>query len=67
MRRPSSGCSHAHGEIISDFLVLALPFEAMGKLLPQMPPAEGADELARRLSGRSTGRSAACICGLTAR
>jgi zeta-carotene desaturase len=33
------------GAVISDFLLLALPFEAMGKLLPQMPPAEGADAL----------------------
>jgi squalene-associated FAD-dependent desaturase len=33
------------GEIISDFLVLALPFEATANLIPRMPPAEGADEL----------------------
>lgn len=36
----------------SDFLVLALPFEATVKLLPQMPPAEGASALAQRLSHR---------------
>jgi zeta-carotene desaturase len=36
----------------SDFLVLALPFEATAKLLPQMPPAEGANALAQRLSHR---------------
>ena len=37
------------GEIFSDFLVLALPFEAMAKLLPRMPPAEGADALAAKI------------------
>jgi zeta-carotene desaturase len=36
----------------SDFLVLAVPFEAVAKLLPQMPPAETAAELAQRLSYR---------------
>jgi zeta-carotene desaturase len=36
----------------SDFLVLALPFEATAKLLPHMPPAEGANALAQRLSYR---------------
>ena len=35
--------------LTSDFVVLALPFEAMAKLLPRMPPAEGADLLARQL------------------
>jgi squalene-associated FAD-dependent desaturase len=33
------------GDVVSDFLVLALPFEAMAKLIPRMPPAEGADAL----------------------
>lgn len=33
------------GEVVSDFLILALPFEATAKLLPSMPPAEGADRL----------------------
>ncbi len=33
----------------SDFLLFALPFEAMAKLLPQMPPAAGANALARQL------------------
>lgn len=33
------------GELLSDFLVLALPFEATEKLLPHLPPAEGADAL----------------------
>ncbi|HEY1984136.1 MAG TPA: hydroxysqualene dehydroxylase HpnE [Terracidiphilus sp.] len=33
------------GELTSDYIVLALPFEAMGTLLPHMPAAEGAAEL----------------------
>jgi squalene-associated FAD-dependent desaturase len=33
------------GAITSDCLVLALPFEAMGKLAAKMPPAEGVDAL----------------------
>jgi zeta-carotene desaturase len=37
------------GELTSDLLVLALPFEGMRKLLPRMPQAEGADSLARQL------------------
>jgi zeta-carotene desaturase len=37
------------GEFVADFLVLALPFEAMAKLLPRMPPAEGADALAQKI------------------
>jgi squalene-associated FAD-dependent desaturase len=32
-------------------LVLALPFEAMAKLLPYMPPSDGADALARQIEG----------------
>jgi zeta-carotene desaturase len=36
-------------DLTSDFVVLALPFEATAKLLPRMPPAEGADLLARQL------------------
>ena len=32
------------------YLVLALPFEAMAKLLPQMPECEGREELRERLS-----------------
>jgi len=38
-----------NGELISEFLVLALPFEAMAKLLPQMPPADGAEALGSQL------------------
>jgi len=34
----------------TDFLILALPFEAMQKLLPQMPPAEGSEELAVQIA-----------------
>jgi len=37
------------GTIVSDFLVIALPFEAMQKLLPHMPPAPQAEELARQV------------------
>ena len=37
------------GNVTSDFLVLALPFEAMAKLLPHMPAAAGAEALARQI------------------
>jgi zeta-carotene desaturase len=37
------------GVLASDLLVLALPFEATARLLPQMPAAEGAEALARQL------------------
>jgi squalene-associated FAD-dependent desaturase len=37
------------GELRSDFVVLALPFEATAKLLPHLPPVEGADTLARQI------------------
>ncbi|MGA3008395.1 MAG: FAD-dependent oxidoreductase [Opitutaceae bacterium] len=37
------------GALPSKFLVLALPFEAMAKLLPNLPPAEGAGRLAAQL------------------
>ena len=40
------------GSMPSDFLVLALPFEGIAKLLPQMPPVDGAGALAQRLSYR---------------
>jgi squalene-associated FAD-dependent desaturase len=36
--------------IVSDFVVLALPFEAMAKMLPFMPPAEGTDKLAAQIA-----------------
>ena len=37
------------GPLRSDFLVLALPFEAMARLLPHLPPSGGAGALAARL------------------
>jgi squalene-associated FAD-dependent desaturase len=38
------------GALSSDYVVLALPFEAMGKLLPNLPPAEAADGLAKQVA-----------------
>ena len=37
------------GSLGSDFLVIALPFEAMQKLLPHMPPVPHGEELARQV------------------
>ena len=37
------------GELTSDFGIVALPFEATAQLLPHLPPAEGAEELARQI------------------
>ncbi len=37
------------GPLVSDFLVLALPFEATAKLISQMPPAEGAEVLLEQI------------------
>lgn len=37
------------GNVQSDYLVLALPFEATAKLLPHMPPAEGVQNLAKQI------------------
>jgi len=37
------------GELLSDFVVVALPFEGMAKLLPNLPPVEGANELAAKI------------------
>jgi squalene-associated FAD-dependent desaturase len=37
------------GELTSEFLVVALPFEATAQLLPHMPAAEGAQELAAKI------------------
>jgi zeta-carotene desaturase len=37
------------GELTSDFVIVALPFEGMQKLLPHLPAAEGADALARQM------------------
>ena len=37
------------GELVSDYMILALPFEAMQKLLPHLPAEEGTENLARQL------------------
>jgi zeta-carotene desaturase len=37
------------GELLSDFVILALPFEATQKLLPHLPAEEGREKLARQL------------------
>jgi zeta-carotene desaturase len=37
-------------ELISDFVILALPFEAAAQLLPHLPAAEGAAELTRQIA-----------------
>jgi len=37
------------GTLVSEFVVIALPFEAMQKLLPHLPPASHAEELARQI------------------
>jgi squalene-associated FAD-dependent desaturase len=39
------------GLVTTQFLVLALPFEAMANLLPKMPPAEGVEGLSRKIAG----------------
>jgi squalene-associated FAD-dependent desaturase len=36
--------------LVSDYVVLALPFEAMARLLPQMPSADGADALTTKIA-----------------
>jgi zeta-carotene desaturase len=38
-----------NGDVISELLVIALPFEATAKLIPKMPPAEGAEVLLGRI------------------
>jgi squalene-associated FAD-dependent desaturase len=38
------------GELTSDFVIVALPFEAAQKLLPNLPPAEGTKELVRQIA-----------------
>ena len=35
--------------LVSEFLIIALPFEAMQKLLPHLPPAPHGEELARKV------------------
>ena len=37
------------GELASEFVIVALPFEATSKLLPSLPAAKGAEELARQI------------------
>ena len=37
------------GTLASEFLIIALPFEAMQKLLPNLPPVDHADTLARKI------------------
>jgi squalene-associated FAD-dependent desaturase len=37
------------GELVSEFVILALPFEATGKLLSHLPAAEGAEKLAQQI------------------
>ena len=43
------------GPLVSEFLVLALPFEAMNRLLPHLPPAADIDRLAAQLKGHEHG------------
>jgi len=43
------------GVLVADYLVLALPFEATAKLLPHMPPAEGAELLAGQIERHEHG------------
>jgi squalene-associated FAD-dependent desaturase len=38
------------GPLAADYVILALPFEALGKLLPNMPPVEGADALSNQIA-----------------
>ena len=37
------------GPVLSDFVIVALPFEATAKLLPALPPAEGVPALAAQI------------------
>ncbi len=37
------------GELVSDYVILALPFEATQKLLPHLPAEEGTEKLARQI------------------
>ena len=37
------------GPLVSEFVIIALPFEAMQKLLPHLPPTSQGDELARQI------------------
>ena len=37
------------GELTTDFVIGSLPFEATAQLLPHLPPAEGAEKLAKQI------------------
>ena len=37
------------GELVSDFVILALPYEATQRLLPHLPAEEGSEKLARQI------------------
>ncbi len=43
------------GEMFADYLVLAVPFEAMAKLLPHMPPVAGVETLAKQIERHEHG------------
>ncbi|MGD0345162.1 MAG: hydroxysqualene dehydroxylase HpnE [Terracidiphilus sp.] len=43
------------GELFADYLVLAVPFEVMARLLPQMPPAAGVEALAEQIERHEHG------------
>jgi zeta-carotene desaturase len=43
------------GLLMAGFLVLALPFEGMARLLPHMPPAEGAEALSLQIERHEHG------------
>ena len=43
------------GVLAADYLVLALPFEAMAKLLPKMPAADGVESLAAQINRQEHG------------
>jgi zeta-carotene desaturase len=43
------------GTLAADSLVIALPFEATAKLLPHMPPANGAEALASKIEKQTHG------------
>jgi zeta-carotene desaturase len=37
------------GQVLTDYLILALPFEATAKLIPNLPPADGANALVSQI------------------
>ena len=43
------------GTLFANYLVLALPFEAMARLLPHMPPARGAETMAKQIERQEHG------------